>query len=61
MQYALLDNTNTVINVVEWDGESDWTPPAEHIAIPLLEGGIGWTFADGQFIPPPEPAEPELT
>lgn len=58
MQYALLDSTNTVVNVIEWDGESDWMPPAAHIAIPLIDGGIGWTFADGQFIPPPQP-EPE--
>lgn len=59
MQYALLDSTNTVVNVIEWDGVSPWTPPAAHIAIPLINGGIGWTFADGQFIPPPPEPEPE--
>ena len=59
MQYALLDSTNTVVNVVEWDGITQWTPPAGHIAIPLIDGGIGWTFADGQFIPPPPEPEPE--
>lgn len=57
MQYAILDNTNTVINVIEWDGETPWQPPTGHVALPLLDGGIGWTFADGQFIPPPETSE----
>jgi hypothetical protein len=55
MQYAILDSTKTVVNVIEWDGESDWTPPAEHIAVPLLEGGIGWTFTDGSFVAPEMP------
>jgi hypothetical protein len=52
MNYALLDESNTVVNVIDWDGESNWTPPAGHIALPLFEGGIGWTFADGQYVPP---------
>jgi hypothetical protein len=55
MQYAILDSTKTVVNVIEWDGESDWTPPAEHIALPLLDGGIGWTFVDGSFVAPEIP------
>ena len=55
MNYAILNSANTVVNVIEWDGETPWHPPADHIAIPLIEGGIGWTFADGQFIPPAEP------
>lgn len=57
MQYAIIDNTGTVINTIEWDGTTDWEPRPDHIAIPLLEGGIGWTFADGTFHPPAEPEQ----
>lgn len=61
MNYAVINSTGLVVNAIEWDGITPWTPPEGHIALPLLEGGIGWTFADGQFIPPPElqPAGPE--
>lgn len=59
MDYAIVDQTGLVVNVTVWDGETPWQPPEGHFAIPLLEGGIGWTFADGKFVPPPP--EPELT
>jgi hypothetical protein len=59
MDYAVIDNTGLVVNVVQWDGSTPWEPPAGHIALPLLDGGIGWTFADGQFVPPPPKPEPE--
>ena len=55
MNYAIIDGTGLVVNVIEWDGVTPWLPPADHIALPLIEGGIGWTFAAGQFSPPPEP------
>lgn len=55
MQYAIIDGTGLVVNAIEWDGVTSWTPPAGHIAIPLIEGGIGWTYANGTFTPPPEP------
>ena len=52
MNYAIINPTGLVVNAVEWDGVTSWSPPAGHIAIPLIEGGIGWTFVDGQFIAP---------
>ena len=55
MNYAIIDGTGLVVNAIEWDGVTPWMPPADHIALPLIEGGIGWTFANGQFSPPPEP------
>lgn len=56
MDYAIVDTTNTVVNIIEWDGQASWRPPARHIAVPLTSGaGIGWSFVDGQFIPPIEP------
>jgi hypothetical protein len=58
MNYAIIDSTGLVVNVIEWDGIKPWQPPVDHTAIPLTDGGIGWTFVDGQFVPPPEP---ELT
>jgi len=61
MDYAIVDSTGLVVNVVVWDGFTTWAPPAKHAAIPLIEGGIGWTFAENQFVPPPEPEpEPDL-
>jgi hypothetical protein len=58
MNYAIIDSTGLVVNVIEWDGIKPWQPPVDHTAIPLTDGGIGWTFVDGQFVPP---VEPELT
>ena len=52
MNYAIINPTGLVVNAIEWDGVTPWSPPAGRIAIPLIEGGIGWTFADGQFIAP---------
>jgi len=56
--YAIIDATNTVINVVAWDGLPPWTPPQDCIAVVIPDGsnaGIGWTYANGEFIAPPEP------
>jgi hypothetical protein len=38
---------DTVINVIVWDGETRWTPPAGTIIEPLADYpqvGIGWTY-----------------
>jgi hypothetical protein len=53
MNYALVDNTGLVVNVIVWDGESDWQPP-EGLTAVLITGnaGIGWSYIDGEFIPP---------
>ena len=53
--YAIIDATTTVINVVIWDGQPPWTPPQDCIAVEIPEGGnagIGWTYVDGEFIAP---------
>lgn len=55
MRYALIDSSNTVVNIIEWDERASWSPPSGCSAVPLIEGGIGWSFVDGQFIPPIEP------
>jgi hypothetical protein len=58
--YAIIDSTNTVSNVVVWDGKPPWTPPQDcaAVAIPKGSAGIGWTYVDGEFIAPPQP-DPE--
>lgn len=57
MIYAIISQSQ-VVNIVEWDGTASWQPPEGCQAVPLTEGGIGWSYINGQFVPPPEP-EPE--
>jgi hypothetical protein len=57
MSYAIIDNANKVVNVIEWDGSAEWQPPHDHQAVPLIQGGIGWSYIDGQFAPPAPPEE----
>lgn len=54
MNHAIIDNSGHVINTVLWDGVSLWEPPADCIVVPIIDSnaGIGWTYVDGQFIPP---------
>lgn len=54
MNYAIIDKAGLVVNVVLWNGETPWMPPAGRIALPLLDASIGWTFKDGAFNPPLE-------
>jgi hypothetical protein len=52
--YAVIEN-NTVVNVVLWDGKSEWSPD-NGVAIPAADGvGIGWSYADGVFTAPDIP------
>jgi hypothetical protein len=58
--YAVIDSSNTVINIVVWDGLPPWTPPQDCIAVVLPEDSnvsIGWTYVNGEFIAPPEVTE----
>ncbi|EKD0235972.1 tail fiber assembly protein [Escherichia coli] len=52
--YAVVDN-NVVINVIIWDGISEWKPEAGNL-VPLNgDAGIGWSYSDGVFTAPPPP------
>lgn len=53
--YAIIDSSNTVCNVIEYDSTTDtWTPDSGHTVQPLTDGaGIGWTFVSGAFVAPP--------
>lgn len=56
MRYALIRN-GYVENVVEWDGETDWSPGPDYDVIDCPdEVGPGWLYDDG-FSPPPVPDE----
>jgi hypothetical protein len=59
MIYAVLNNTNTVVNVIELNEGANWQPPIDHTVEPLTQGGIDWTFSDGTFVAPntDEPSE----
>lgn len=51
-RYALVDQTGTVDNVIEWDGVAHYIPPAGLTAILAGSAGRGWTFANGVFTAP---------
>ena len=41
-RYAVVDNNSlSVVNVIIWDGEAQWSPPANHIAVRSDSAGIG--------------------
>ena len=55
--YAVIDPNGNVVNMVVWDGESEWYPPEGMIVIESGDSGcaIGWTYKGGIFTPPPAP------
>lgn len=62
MDYAIVDSSSLVINVIVWDGKPPWKPPADCVAVQIpadSAAGIGWSYVDGEFVPPPE-SEPEV-
>lgn len=53
--YTLISD-DLVKNIIIWNGEGDLFP--EYIAVELSDNiavGVGWSYADGVFTPPPEP------
>jgi hypothetical protein len=58
MRYAIIDNIN-VINVIDYDEQPSNPPPGFQepiIAVQNDTAQIGWTYVDGQFIAPSQPA-----
>lgn len=50
--YAVIEN-GVVVNVIVWDGVA-WLGDGDQMIIETADGcGIGWTYAGGEFIPPP--------
>jgi hypothetical protein len=57
MGYAVINSqTNIVDNVIAWDGVSNWTPPNGCFVVLIGDSmaSIGWSYINGQFIPPVE-------
>ena len=55
MNYAVIfSETNIVEGVIVWDGVTPWAPPAGCYVEPVGDSGagIGWSYIDGQFVPP---------
>jgi hypothetical protein len=43
--WAVLNNEGLVVNVVLWDGQSDWNPDAQTVDLSDHAGvGIGWKW-----------------
>lgn len=64
MIYALVNGSGLVTNVIEWDGDTPYTPAPGLTAVQVPAGqgvGPGWTYTGGQFhappTPPPTPAQ----
>ena len=59
--YAVYDENGLISNIVMWDGQNEWTPPEGTTAVKINESGagIGWTYKDGVFTPPPAPEIPK--
>lgn len=52
--YAIVDGTGTVSNVIAWDGVTPYAPPTGTTLIldPTSIVGRGWTYANGIFTNP---------
>lgn len=63
--YALIKN-DVVVNVIEWDGEAEFTVPDNQQLVNITDiiepPGIGWSYSKGVFTapPPPERSHDEL-
>ena len=53
--YAVIDANGNVVNIVDLGPENDWTSPEGHTVAQSDVAGIGWTYANGIFTPPPAP------
>ncbi|WP_157639445.1 hypothetical protein [Burkholderia ubonensis] len=57
MIYAIVQN-GIVVNMIEWDGVTSWSPPIGMIAVQVPTNayvGIGSTYSNGVFGAPPAP------
>jgi hypothetical protein len=53
MAYVLTDDTNTVVNVIVYDGHSEYAPPTGQTLKQAPDGtAIGYTYDGINFNPP---------
>ncbi|HAT1570429.1 TPA: hypothetical protein ACGEYS_002911 [Kluyvera cryocrescens] len=62
-EWAVIED-GMVVNTILWDGESGWTPNEHQTVVEIPDvpegdqhAGIGWTYSDGEFLPPPDSGE----
>lgn len=51
-RYAIVDSENNVTNIVDWDGVTEWAPPAGTTLVAVTddsEAERGGTYSNGQF------------
>ena len=52
-RYALVDAGGLVINIIEWDGAAEWSPPEGLTAVEApQEASKDWTLAGGVWTAP---------
>jgi hypothetical protein len=42
--YLLVDDANIIINIIDWDGVKDYTPPVGKLVPFAGSAGIGWAW-----------------
>ena len=61
-RYAMVHTlSGFVANVIEWDGNTEtWTPPEGYTMVEdtKVEIGVGGTYRDGVYTPPPTGGPP---
>ena len=62
MKYAIIDQQNKVVNIIEYDGESEYFPCKDHTMVQAQDDTmIGATYENGQFTNPvQEPVTPPV-
>jgi len=54
--YALIESsTGLVVNTIVLGEPVDWTPPDGFFVIKTDSASTGWSYINGEFIPPPVP------
>lgn len=53
-RYAVVDADGKVVNVVLWDGQSDWVPPEGSEAVQSDDADIGWVRDSGGNLVAPQ-------
>jgi hypothetical protein len=56
--FVVIDASGNVINSIVLEPGDQWQPPPDTTAVQNDFAGIGWTFLDGIFTPPPQPTPP---
>ncbi|EEY1620878.1 tail fiber assembly protein [Escherichia coli] len=59
--YAVIDGDGNIVNVIVWDGVTEWEPPEGTQAVRCGDNlcVIGGTYKEGVFNVPPEPEVPK--